>query len=58
MAAVFIADRMTGSWRAMPAGGTISAGGTGERDMLRDERVSREESVREYYTFSKEFLAN
>jgi len=29
-----------------------------ERDMLRDEGVSREESVREYYTFSKKFLAN
>ena len=35
MAAVLIADRMTGSWRAMTAGGTISAGGKGERDMLR-----------------------
>ena len=50
MAAVLIADRMTGSWRAMTAGGTISEGGKGERDMLRVIRNEMEsEEVFPYF---------
>jgi Iap family predicted aminopeptidase len=51
MAAVLIADRMTGSWRAMTAGGTISAGGKGERDMLRVIRNEMESEEVSTYLF-------